>query len=417
MKTALTFLLLLAVGATTVTMAGQVVLTSDPTGATIMAGSKPLGVTPLAVDLPAGAVELTSRFGSLEPVVQTVNSEDGQVSAYNFKHSYGTVIIRSDRADATVTMDGADCGRGTALVFVAPGIHKVFARASEAGERSQEVNVGESQRTSVKIQFNGVQEESVASSITPPGLVTLSKAPSSPKTSGPQSVSLVNATAKSSPAPQWEEPPSQLASATPEPSPVASPSGSPNQQTSIQTASKPKASRSLAYKRSKPAAEENSVVESPDPGKAKQLLETEWKAKNEALAVERRRIDYGIRNSTGAVHEEWKYKLALWKLEKKQAEQERALRTNQTTPKPKVALTTTPSTSADPSKVKVLLETERKAKNNALAAERHRIDYELKNSTGQERKQWESKLIAWQREKAKEEQDEAVAKAALKNAH
>jgi PEGA domain len=406
MKTALTFLLLLAVGATTVTMAGQVVLTSDPTGATIIAGSKPLGVTPLAVDLPAGAVELTSRFGSLEPVVQTVNSEDDQVSAYNFKHSYGTVIIRSDRADAMVTMDGADCGHGTALVFVAPGRHKVLARASGAGERNQEVNVDESQRTSVEIHFAGNQEESVASSV----------APSSPKTGGPQSVSLVNATATSSPAPQWEEPPSQLASATPAPSPAASPSGSPNQQTSIQTASKPKASRSLEYKRSRLAAEENSVVEPPDPGKAKQLLETEWKAKNEALAAERQRINYGIRNSTGAVHEEWKYKLALWKLERKQAEQERASGTNLTTSKPKVALTTTPSTNADPIKVKALLETERKAKNDALAAERHRIDYELKNSTGQARKQWESKLIAWQRKKAKEERDEAAAKAALKNA-
>jgi PEGA domain len=407
MKTALIFLLLLAVGAATVTMAGQVVLTSDPTGATIMAGSKPLGVTPLAVDLPAGPVELTSRFGSLEPVVQTVNSEDGQVSCYNFKHSYGTVIIRSDRTDAMVTMDGADCGHGTALVLVSPGTHKVLARASEAGERSQEVNVSESQRTSVEIHFVGNQEESAASSV----------APSSPKTSGPQSVSLVNATARSGPAPQWEEPPNQLASATPAPSPAASPSGSPNQQASIQTATKPKASRSWAYKRNKLVAEENSVVESPDPVKAKQLLEIEWKAKNEALAAERQRIDYGIRNSTGAVHEEWKYKLALWKLEKRQAEQERASGTNQTTPKPKVVLTATPSTSADPSKVKVLLETERKAKNNALAAERRRIDYELKNSTGQERKQWESKLIAWQREKAKEEQDEAAAKAALKNAH
>jgi len=157
-------------------------------------------------------------------------------------------------------------------------------------------------------------------------------------------------------------------------------------------------------------------VESPDPGEAKQLLEIEWKAKNEALAAERQRIDYGIRNPTGAAHEEWKYKLALWKLEKKQAEQERALGTNQTTPKPKVALTTIPSTSADPIKIKALLETERKAKNDALAAERHRIDYELKNSTGQARKQWESKLIAWQREKAKAERDEAAAKVALKNA-
>jgi len=58
----------------------------------------------------------------------------------------------------------------------------------------------------------------------------------------------------------------------------------------------------------------------PDPAKAKALLQTEWKARQSALAAEKQRIQYEIANSTGATREQWKYKLALWRLEKEQAQ-------------------------------------------------------------------------------------------------
>jgi hypothetical protein len=60
-----------------------------------------------------------------------------------------------------------------------------------------------------------------------------------------------------------------------------------------------------------------------------------------------------------------------------------------------------------------LLETEWKAKESALAAEKQRIQYEIKNSTGATRKQWEYKLVLWRREEAQAEQDQAAVKAKL----
>jgi len=62
-----------------------------------------------------------------------------------------------------------------------------------------------------------------------------------------------------------------------------------------------------------------------------------------------------------------------------------------------------------------LLLTEWKAKQSALAAEKQRIEYELNNSNGATRKQWEYKLVLWRREKEQAEQDQASAKAKLSN--
>jgi hypothetical protein len=55
----------------------------------------------------------------------------------------------------------------------------------------------------------------------------------------------------------------------------------------------------------------------------------ERKAKQSALEAEKQRIQYEIANSTGATREEWKYKLALWRLKKAQADQDHALANTQ----------------------------------------------------------------------------------------
>lgn len=52
---------------------GQVVLTSDPAGSTIYLGDVKVGITPLVLNLSNGlSVKITSRFGTLAPIEQTV---------------------------------------------------------------------------------------------------------------------------------------------------------------------------------------------------------------------------------------------------------------------------------------------------------------------------------------------------------
>ena len=59
---------------------------------------------------------------------------------------------------------------------------------------------------------------------------------------------------------------------------------------------------------------------------AHQLLDSLLKAKEEALKAEKLSIDYQIKNSSGAIREQWKYRLAQWRVKKARAEQDRAAR-------------------------------------------------------------------------------------------
>jgi hypothetical protein len=65
-----------------------VVLTSDPTGATIfLAGRVEVGRTPLSLYLlPGLPMKITSRWGSLAPLTP----EKGQAVVHRFEHVYGT---------------------------------------------------------------------------------------------------------------------------------------------------------------------------------------------------------------------------------------------------------------------------------------------------------------------------------------
>jgi PEGA domain len=105
----------------------EVVITSDPPGSVISAGGKELGITPLTLDLPGGQpVEITSRFGPLVPLAQTLTPDDGQLIACQFKHEYGTLVVTCERTDAALLIDGTGYGHPPAVVLVSPGRHKLW---------------------------------------------------------------------------------------------------------------------------------------------------------------------------------------------------------------------------------------------------------------------------------------------------
>src|SRR6266403_2574981 len=305
----ITLLLSVVIAAATISKGGQVVLTSDPPGSTIFAGGKQLGYTPLTADLSPGPIEVISRFGTLAPVVQTLTPDDAQVVAFHFKHSYGTLIVSSDRADVALAIDGMNFGHPPALVFLTPGTHKVFITATNAPDKTRNVDVAEGQRASVEIHFTGGSPETITSGPSPTVSASPTKASSSP-TAPP-----VKASPKPKPSRQlvvWQEPPSAL--------PLAS--ASPSPQVSVPPIAQPKASQTPPRSTSRLARAQPFPSATPDPAKAKALLETERKAKESALAAEKQRIEYEITNSTGATRKQWEYKLVLWRREKAEAEQD-----------------------------------------------------------------------------------------------
>jgi hypothetical protein len=328
---------------------GSVELTSDPAGATIFIGGSKLGTAPLTANLPIGPVEVTSRFGTLVTVVQTLVPDSERAISFHFKHSYGTLLVSSDRTDAVLIADGVDYGHPPAQLFLAPGNHKLLLSAPNAPDKTRRVDLLEGQPVSVQINFGPMTGE-VAPVLTPGASPTpagnASATPTTP-VSGPRPVQLAAQTTPS---------PTPLAAATPEskeksrsaslPSPTPEKtSGSLEEQPMIPQANaerspsptpdheQPQPLRTLS--RSAVATKKASAAVTPAPSastesdqpkskkEAFQRLDSLLKAKEEALVLEKQSIEHQIKNSSGAIREQWKYRLAQWRLEKARAEQDR----------------------------------------------------------------------------------------------
>ena len=302
---------------------GGVELTSDPSGATIFVGGAKLGTAPLSANLPVGPVEVTSRFGVLGSVVQTLVPDPQRTISFQFKHSYGTLLVSSDRADAVLIVDGLDFGHPPAQLFLAPGNHKLLLSAPSAPDKTRRVDLIEGQHANVQINF-GAENGEVAAVSNSDGSPTPTPSPTPP-----------NKVASTAVTPASTPPPQLVARTTPTPQPVSSPSLESKQVGGSSSSPSPTPQKSTTGSEQQPAttlAKKESAAATPslDPEQAKskaeahQLLNAQSKANEEALRTEKRYIDYQIKNSSGAVREQWKYQLAQWRLKKQRAEKDRA---------------------------------------------------------------------------------------------
>jgi hypothetical protein len=337
---------------------GSVELTSDPSGATIFVGGAKLGTAPLLANLPVGPVEVTSRFGALGSVVQTLVPDPQRTVSFRFKHSYGTLLVSSDRADAVLIVDGLDFGHPPAQLFLAPGNHKLLLSAPNAPDKTRRVDLIEGQHGDVQIDFGAANGEVAAVSNVdgsptptppPPPPNTVASTPARPAgtppppqlaartTPTPQPISrpspesnrISGSSSSPSPTPQKsiggseEQPAIPPANSEGPPSPALTPG--PESPKPVHTLSR---SATIAQKESAAATPSASVALNPEQAKSKaeahQLLNAQSKANEEVLRTEKRYIDYQIKNSSGAAREQWKYQLAQWRLKKTRAKQDRA---------------------------------------------------------------------------------------------
>ena len=134
----------------------NVALKSDPPGATISMGQTELGATPITVELPPEPVELVSRIGALAPVNQTVTPDPSGLSVVEFKHQYGTVSLKSDRADAEVIVRGISLGQVPMEGILPPGQHKIILRAPGVPDQIRTIDLAAGQKMSVEVNFNAV---------------------------------------------------------------------------------------------------------------------------------------------------------------------------------------------------------------------------------------------------------------------
>jgi hypothetical protein len=292
----------------------EIVLTSDPPGALISVAGKEAGVTPLTLDLPGQPVEIASRFGPLGPLVHTLTPDENQVLAYQFKYEYGTIVVTCDRTDAALLIDGTGYGHPPAVLLVSPGKHRLFMTASNAPDKSREVEVAAGQRASVEMDFSGGSPETTKTS------ASLQSAPKDASSPPPAASPSPNGRGPKRPAADrtrvvWEEPPPLIPAvaerAKPEPSAALSP---------IRVAVVKREGKSLtnvASVNQSGNSGKRKAVSSPSPSvpqdtsKVQPEAKALWQAKEEELALEKEQIENRVKNSTGAIREQWKYRMAV----------------------------------------------------------------------------------------------------------
>jgi serine/threonine protein kinase len=364
----------------------DVTLSSDPPGASIFLGKIKLGDAPLKVNLPSGPLEITSRFGELAPVTQNINPDPQWVTAVQFKHSYGTLAISSDRPDAHAFVDGKEIGRLPAQAVLPPGNHKVLLSAADAPDKIDTVSLAEGQHSDLHVQFTpasgagtplltptptpglpaapapivipAVSPTVTAVPSTTPALkpetlktaaspaATVESAPTQVKAAPMLATPTVTPSAVVTPAPSVTPSPvatpvptaTPTESATPTPEPTHEPT---RNQTRLHATPTPRSrptptpkARNIPSPTHQTYLSRTAPTEKPSPKptpdaqrerakeQAFRLFDNEWAAKQNALKAEKQDLDYQIRNSTGPTQNQWKQKLGQWQKEKSQADRD-----------------------------------------------------------------------------------------------
>ncbi|HEY0789667.1 MAG TPA: PEGA domain-containing protein [Chthoniobacterales bacterium] len=235
--------------------ATNVLLRSDPSGATIYMAERELGKTPLAVNLPPEGAELVSRIGALAPVTQSVKPGAEGSTVVEFKHDYGILVVSSDRPNAEVNIGGVNMGKVPVQGIVPPGSHQVTVHADGAKEQTRMADVGRGARVNLAFNFEANPADLAA-----------------------QGVSVL---------------PAEAGGAT-TPLPKASP-------------------RPTALPRPRPRAESTPVYRSAEDfeqarKQAYRRFDADWEARKQTLEQEKDYYDYQEDHSNGETKDRWKYK-------------------------------------------------------------------------------------------------------------
>jgi formylglycine-generating enzyme required for sulfatase activity len=110
--------------------------TSDPPGAEVYLGDKPLGrgaqKTPFQVELPEGDYQFSARHSKLDPVsLSTYIDADTGSNGVDFHFNYGSVTLSSDPPGAAVVSGGMPMGRTPLTLAVVPPGNYTFELSKE----------------------------------------------------------------------------------------------------------------------------------------------------------------------------------------------------------------------------------------------------------------------------------------------
>lgn len=139
---------------------GELLVTSNPSGADVRVNGAPRGKTPMVVEgVAPGQAFVEVVADEYAPFTRTVAVESGKrivVDAQLQKAagSGGEVRILANRPDVTILFDGEDVGKAPVTVRdVLPGTHLVEAQGADGARAAQEVQVRAGQATVVRLDL------------------------------------------------------------------------------------------------------------------------------------------------------------------------------------------------------------------------------------------------------------------------
>jgi serine/threonine protein kinase len=374
----------------------DVTLSSDPPGASIFLGKTKLGEAPLTVSLPSGPLEITSQYGQLAPVTQNINPDPQWVTAVQFKHSYGTLAISSDRSDARAIIDGREIGRLPTQAVLPPGNHKVLVSVDNGPDKINNVSLAEGQHSDLHIQFASANGVNPALS-SPSSTAAVSATP----VTTPRIIPTATVTPSVTPVPKPETP-------KPSPSPAATEETTPPDAKVPAVLPTPTPTPSIAATPIPTATPTPSVSPIPAATPTETVTPTPQSTVQQRSRLENRtRVSPTPRpkpTPTARSRDAQQLTRQLYQLARPTP------MVVKPTPKP------TPDAQRERAKEQAfrLFDNEWAAKQNALKAEKQDLDYQIRNSTGPTQNQWRQKLGQWQKEKSQSDRDHAAARAALR---
>lgn len=132
--------------------AGEILVTSNPSGATVTVNGAPRGVTPTVVEqLGAGPYLVEVTLADFERVTQTVTVEAGKRAIVDAqlrkaRGDTGEIKVLADMEDVSVTLDGEPLGKAPVTqAGIKPGSHHIEGRSPRGyyGAQQAEVKAGE----------------------------------------------------------------------------------------------------------------------------------------------------------------------------------------------------------------------------------------------------------------------------------
>jgi serine/threonine protein kinase len=406
----------------------DVTLSSDPSGATVFIGQTELGETPLTVNLPPEPVEVTSRYGRLAPINQTITPDPKQLTAARFKHSYGTVTVTSNRSDARVRIDGVDAGHPPFRDLLSPGIHQLVVNVPNAPDLVRTISLADGQNLNLPLQFTAPSTGDIGSTSSgtlPPPLASgpatsaiIQPATTPAPTPTPTQVQ-ANPSSSPSPLPPTEA--KAIAVASPIPAPTPRPLASPLPELKLEPIAPPEPALTPAPPTApRPAPTPPAQLTTTLPISTSKPAGISTPSANptpsaspiSAVAAPAKRP--GEIATTSEVHAKAPPNPKPRTVSP--ITRQSSLSERQAYLKPSAASQPIPDLQRQRAKERAfsLFDTEWATKQSALKAEKEDIDYQLRNAAGPMRNQWKQKLSQWKQERAQAERDHAAGRAELK---